>query len=137
MRASHPNKNSPISDRMALTTHWKAMARAVAALLLMVATVTPVLAEIGCAEESVTHLEERLSAGDHADELTSEGQPDDQDEQSTPRGHCGFSHGHCTGILPLSSSAAELPRMVAAYGLTRAAPLAPTSPDTFERPPNA
>lgn len=112
------------------------MARALAALLLTVATVTPALAEIGCAEESLTHLEEGLSTAELADELTSEGQSDDQDEQSTPRGHCAFSHGHCAGILPVSSGAAELPRMVAAYGLTRAAPLAPTSPETSERPPN-
>jgi hypothetical protein len=122
---------------MALMKLWKAIARAVAALLLMVATVTPALAEIGCAEESLTHLEEGLSAGEHAAELASAGQSDDQDEQSTPRGHCAFSHGHCAGILPVSSRAAELPRMAAAYGLTRVTPLAPTSPDTSERPPNA
>ncbi|TFI58425.1 hypothetical protein E2493_09830 [Sphingomonas parva] len=116
---------------------WKAMVRATAALLLMAAIVTPALAEIGCAEESVTHLSEALNAGEHAAEVTAAGQSGDQDNQGMAVGHCAFSHGHCAGLPSVSNATAPSPRVAAAYGLLRTSALAPASLDTPERPPNA
>lgn len=115
---------------------WKALVRAMAALLLMAAIVTPALAEIGCAEDSFSHIEESLGAGEHAERLTTDKQSKDQDGQGAPVGHCAFSHGHCAGIPSVSSDAAKLLQPAALYCSMPTAPLVPTSLGTPERPPN-
>jgi hypothetical protein len=121
---------------MALMKLWKALVRAMAALLLMAAIVTPALAEIGCAEDSFSHIEESLGAGEHAERLTTDKQSKDQDGQGAPVGHCAFSHGHCAGIPSVSSDAAKLLQPAALYCSMPTAPLVPTSLGTPERPPN-
>ena len=54
---------------MVLSKVWNAIVRATAALLLLATFVTPALAEISCAEESIVHLQGSIAAAatdDHA-----------------------------------------------------------------------
>ena len=116
---------------------WQAMVRATAALLLMATLITPALAEVVCAEESVVHIQEAagLTAGS-GDELTSPERTQEQDEGAAA-GHCAFNHGHCAGIAASGSAAASFPRLPTSYALARPAPLVPGAVDTPHHPPNA
>ncbi len=135
---SHHVGTSPISPGVALMNLWQALIRATAALLLMATLVTPALAEVACAEESVVHLQEAVGVTAAAgDMLSSPPQQQDQNESGSPAGHCAFTHGHCAGITVLGSAAASISRIPMSYALTRATPLAPGAVDTPHHPPNA
>ena len=99
---------------MTLTRLWKAIVRTVAAFLLLATFVTPALAEIGCAEESIAHLEEDgfSSLPDQHEMTSGDSQPDGQ---AAVADHCAFSHGHCAGVPATAAANYQLPPPAAGY----------------------
>ena len=108
---------------------------AVLTVLLMMVAVTPAFAEIGCLEDSFSHLQ---SASDHDDQ---DAAVDDisspENGQSQPRQpmHCAFSHGIHSLAVPASpavtpdhdDSGSTYPRL-AAHVLDSASPDGPYHP---------
>ncbi len=122
---------------MILSRTWHAIVRATAALLLLATFVTPALAEVACAEESIVHLEDSRSsavADDHRG-VSEEGQPNEGENGQLD--HCAFSHGHCAGIAVGSGRSEPAPSAPAKYASLTAQPLTARSPAAPERPPAA
>ena len=120
--------------RMAFLQLWRSAMRGVAALLLLLVVATPALAEIGCAGESVEHVQTN-PADDH--ETVGSEDRSDGDQTGAPQGHCAFNHGHCAAIPTSGKEAAAMLRPVLAYRPSTAAPLIASLVDTPERPPAA
>lgn len=137
LRSRHPILFA-MTSAMVLAKAWNAIVRATAALLLMVMLATPALAEIGCAEESIAHLQgdgDAAQTDGHA-VASEQGEPDDE-RLGGPTGHCGFSHGHCAGIAT-SNARSEGPAVtVPAYVFGASTPIRGRSLDAPERPPAA
>ena len=121
---------------MTPTRAWKAMVRAVAAFLLLATFVTPALAEIGCAEESIAHLQDDVisPSSDQHEMTSSDAQRDDNQKVAD---HCAFSHGHCAGLTAAAASNYEVPAAMAAYASSPAAAVPMRRLTVPERPPAA
>ena len=110
------------------------MMRAVATMLLMVAVATPALAEIGCADERGTHLQE--IEGSTRAAFVADALPDDEGKSGQP-GHCAFNHGHCAAV-PIGALRADHPASIpATYSRLKAPPLIDHGLVVLERPPAA
>ena len=136
-RHSQSKRNPPICYWMGFLKIWHAMIRATAALLLMAALATPALAEIGCAEESVVHLQDTILTDYHGDAIATNDQSDDDQQKVPAKSHCAFNHGHCAGIPVNGSAAVQSQRLAVSYGIPKAMPLTAASIENPERPPNA
>ena len=124
--------------RMILSKVWNAIVRATAALLLLATFVTPALAEISCAEESIVHLQDSVASAatdDHA--VAPEPAQPGGDEKGGQAGHCSFSHGHCAGIPAGSARSEQHVSPSNEYTRVTAKPLPASSLDAPERPPSA
>ncbi len=83
-----------IGQAMSVLTHWSRIAvRAVAALFIAFAAVTPALAELGCIEDEIAHSQAPASYDSDGHRLESGTSGEDGDEGAGKAPHCGFSHG--------------------------------------------
>jgi hypothetical protein len=83
-----------LDQAMSVLTHWSRIAvRAVVALFIAFAAVTPALAELGCIEDEISHSQSAAvyDADGHRLESGTPGQDGDDGASKAP--HCGFSHG--------------------------------------------
>ena len=123
---------------MAGTFSIMGLIRTAIAALLMLAAITPVLAEVGCLEDSFTHMQE--AADSHADGAVVEDvTPDNRDRNPTsPPAHCAFNHS-AHGFAVTVGAAMDLDPHAdrAGYRPLKVRPLIATGPDTPYHPPQA
>ena len=122
---------------MILSQVWNAIVRATAALLLMAAFATPALAEIGCAEDSVVHLQEAGASSLDVSSIMSQPDGSSGEDRSGQPDHCGFGHGHCAGIPAGTGGGEEFLLAPGSYAQLASRPIGARSLETPERPPNA
>lgn len=115
---------------------WNAIVRATAALLLAMAFVTPALAEIGCVEESIVHLQDSYGSGAGEQAASDPAEPDDESRTGQPD-HCAFNHGHCAGLLTTTARTEQSLSHSDRYMRLAARPLTANALDAPERPPSA
>lgn len=127
-----------MGSAMVLTKVWNAILRAAAALLLALAIVTPAMAEVACAEDTIMHLfaDSAPAAIDGKADVSTEDR-DNQKRTPDQPGHCSFNHGHCAA-LPMTAPRGEQPLASSvSYMSAMVSPAASSSPGTPERPPSA
>jgi hypothetical protein len=111
---------------------------AVLTVLLMMVAVTPAFAEIGCLEDSFSHLQ---SAVDHDDAAaTSDDIASPENGQSQPRQpmHCAFSHGvHSLAVPAFPAATPDHDDSGSMYPRLAAHVLDSASPDGPYHPPQA
>ena len=107
--------------------------------VLMMAAFTPALAEVGCLEDSISHMEVAGDAHDEGDQVIENSSPDDGDRGSQPQpAHCAFNHGTHGSAIPVASAADvdhHADREKYLWSIAR--PLAATTPDGPYHPPQA
>ena len=112
--------------------------RTAIAALLMLAAVTPALAEVGCFEDSFIHMQ---TAADSHDEgaVAEDATPDEGDRGPTsPPKHCAFNHGAHGFAVPTGAATDLDPHAVrAGYSSLIVRPLVAVAPDTPYHPPQA
>ena len=115
------------------------MIRTALAVLMMLAAFTPALAEVGCLEDSISHIEVAGDAHDEGDQVIENSPPDDRDQRSQPQpAHCAFNHGAHGSAIPVATSAGvEHHADKEKYLWSKARPLGATAPDGPYHPPQA
>ena len=134
-----PSHRLPLSVKAAgmfFSKVWSAIIRVTAALLLFATFVMPALAEIGCAEESIAHLQDGGSEADQPQVASSDEPQGDQETGSQPD-HCAFNHGHCAGIATASARSDHSVADANSYVRLASRPLVANPADAPERPPSA
>lgn len=118
---------------MGIAQLWRSLTNALAALLLMGALATPAFAEIICAEESVAHLEQTTVTFD-AQQPSSDPSNDDGSGKAD---HCGFTHGHCSGIASVCAEHPVPGALTIAYAPSVSVSAPSSTLETPDRPPAA
>ena len=91
---------------MSVFTLWSRMAvRAVVALFIAFAAVTPALAELGCIEDEISHSQSAAVYDADGHRLESGTPGEDGDDGASKAPHCGFSHGSHGFAVPAASGA--------------------------------
>lgn len=107
-------------------------------MLLLTASVTPALAEIGCFEDSVAHEQVQAAMPDGDATVSSDTGSDRDKGDQGGTGHCAFAHGHCGFVAPSRTAAGQAYAIARAPYLSLAAlHLAAAPRDAPERPPQA
>lgn len=112
----------------------KACVRLAAMLWLATMVAAPAVAELGCIQETASHLQ-LCSDHEHASVST----PDDTggSDEAQPAGHCAFGHSACGGMLLGASESEEPAVAVLTFASATVRDLPPVAIAGQERPPKA
>ncbi|PWG01984.1 hypothetical protein [Sphingosinicella humi] len=113
--------------------------RTALAVLMMLAAFTPALAEVGCLEDSISHMEVAGDAHDEGGQVIENSFPDDGDRGSQPQpAHCAFNHGaHGSAIPVTAATSVDHSTDKETHLWSDARPLTATAPDGPYHPPQA
>lgn len=117
---------------------YRAVIRAAAALLLALTMSMPAVAEVGCARDSVAHLELGTGSGDFVDDAhpgDESGQGDENEGRQAA--HCAFSHGHCAGLQPAVIPGERTMKAPVTYPMAAARPMCAQTATAPDEPPRA
>ena len=119
---------------MSIRHPLKALVRLAAMLWLATMVAAPAVAELGCIQETASHLQ-LCSTHKHA----SVSAPDDTGgaDEAQPAGHCASGHSACGGILLGAAESQEPAVAVLTFAFAIMRELPPVAVAGQERPPKA
>lgn len=120
---------------MSLQRPLKAVVRLAAMLWLATMVTAPAVAELGCIQETASHLQ--LCATHKHTSVSAADDDSSSSDAAQQTGHCAFGHSACSGIL-LGAQESEEPVITAlAFDSATVSELLPIALAGQERPPKA